>query len=168
MKKIFISAVSKGLRSYRETVTEIVAAQSFIPIVQEHFQTPQTSIIEEIRDKIFQSKAVIALVGPYYGGTSPIVRDGKRLSYSQYELLYALEYRRPCLVLFTGSEFIPDLEPDGKKVVELPDLLRSQEEFIKLIKGGDKSFGRSSFNDRLGLALALAKHRWHEWLKPDV
>lgn len=162
--QIFISSVSQGLISYRNIVTEVVAAQAFIPVVEEHFPTPQKSIMREIQEKVFYSAGVIALVGPYYGTESPkIGSNNTPVSYSQYELLYALEYKKPCLVLFTGEHFIPDGGGEGNLPTEDSKMMLRQAEFAAKIRAMPE-LAWCLFNNAFDLALALAKHRWESWL----
>jgi hypothetical protein len=160
--KIFISATSKGLRSYREIATDVVAAQGYLPVVQEHFPTPSDEITKQIQAKVSECQAVLGIVGPFYGATSTARDRATRsaLSYSQYELKYALHRRRPCLVLIAdaASEFA-EADPE-------PDVYRQcQADFVASLKRmRDARLGWSPFSTPFEFALALAKVRWREWL----
>lgn len=154
---VFISATTNGLGSSRSLVTEVVCAQGFKAVVQEHFATPQHAIVREIQQKVFNSGGVIALVGPWYGARSAVEFEDMVLSYTQYELVYALEKRRPCLVLKTDGA---GMQSDAEKQ-EFTDL---QNAFVKRLRVRWPDLAWSRFADERGLALALAKHRWDIWL----
>lgn len=160
-QKIFISATTNGLRDYRRIAAEIVAAQGFTPVVQETFSTPSDEMTRKIESEVFDCSGIIAIVGPYYGQRSTIVEDAPMaLSYSQYELKYALHFRRPALALIAT----PDCDLDESDP-EPEDLLRCQAEFVEwLTANTDRRFGWTRFCDRFRFAEALAKHRWREWL----
>lgn len=155
--RIFISATSRGLHDYRRIATEVVAAQGSVPVVQEHFSTPRDQIVREIRQKVYDSQAILAIVGPYFGHSSGVHgRTGEALSYSQYELEYALRFQRPCLVMIAECALT---EPGAESE---PDALReSQATFIQQLKVEQPC---QCFSNQYEFALALAKHRWTEWL----
>ena len=87
---IFISAVSKELRSARQLVSNTLTFLGYEPIWQDIFGTETGDLRQMLRDKIEQSKGVVQLVGQCYGAepTSPDPDFG-RVSYTQYEALYA-------------------------------------------------------------------------------
>ena len=167
MPKVFISSTTLGLGPYREIVSEVLIVQGFKPIVQEYFDTPDCPIIHELREKIADAQRVIALVGPFYGTASPADNPrlpGMKLSYTQFELEFALHYRKPTLVLFAGPRFNPEATSLGNPPTQSESLAKLQTEFIRWIKArADADAGRSVFNDRFELAMALAKIDWRTW-----
>ena len=65
--RVFISATSRELGSYRKAVAEILLKLGALPVVQEHFPPDNRSVVEMLRDKIGGCDAVICLVGRCYG-----------------------------------------------------------------------------------------------------
>ena len=161
MSRIFISSTSSGLLPYRQIATEVIAAQGFEPVVQEHFATPNSDIADEIRQKVFHCNGVVALVGPYYGEPFPVEDDGLGLSYSQFELEFALRQNLPCLAAIAADDC--DLE-DG--VAEDSALRDQQAAFAASLKTRmTPRLGWSSFGNRFQFAMVLAKIRWTDWLR---
>jgi len=158
--RIFISATTTGLLSYRAIAREVVAAQGYVPLVQEHFSTPKSELTRQIQSNVYHSHALLGIVGPFYGHESNARdRDGAVLSYSQYEVEYALACRRPCLVLISDGAF----EVDGTDP-ETAAHQRSQAAFIESLKSRrDRRLGCVVFTSTLEFAVALAKIRWQEW-----
>ena len=163
-KSIFISSTSQGLKPYRQLATDIVSCQDYKAVVQEHFDTPHDQLILKIKKRITDSAGVIAIVGPYYGAQSQSIRHGKPLSYTQFELLYALEgCRKPCLILHASDTFQPKADADGNLPQQSAECQEWQQAFIGEIHGF-KNCGLATFRDEFEFVLALAKLRWEEWL----
>src|SRR5437762_14310916 len=87
---IFISAVSKELRSARQLVANTLMFLGYEPVWQDVFGTETGDLRSVLRQKIDRCKGVVQLVGCCYGAEPPAV-DPKfgRVSYTQYEALYA-------------------------------------------------------------------------------
>src|SRR3954465_319278 len=87
---IFISAVSKELRSARQLVANTLTYLGYEPVWQDIFGTESGDLRQVLREKIDQTKGVVQLVGQCYGAEppQPDERFG-RISYTQYEALYA-------------------------------------------------------------------------------
>jgi hypothetical protein len=160
VKQVFVSASSTGLRSYRALATEVISAQGINAVVQEHFPVPDQDIAEVIKEKIYSSDGVLALVGPYYGYPSPFSRSGSRRSYSQYEIEYALGQKVPCRALIATREC--ELDPAES---ESQDCVESQRRFVEnLMARIGPRFGWTTFGNKLEFAIALAKIRWSQWI----
>jgi len=87
---IFISAVSKELRSARQLVANTLTFLGYEPIWQDIFGTETGDLRQMLRTQIDQSKGVVQLVGQCYGAEPPTPDpDFGRVSYTQYEALYA-------------------------------------------------------------------------------
>jgi len=111
---IFISAVSKELRSARQLVSNTLTFLGYEPIWQDIFGTETGDLRQMLRDKIDQSKGVVQLVGQCYGAepTSPDPDFG-RVSYTQYEALYARKKGIKVWYLFMDEDFpIDPHEPE--------------------------------------------------------
>src|ERR1700688_2279545 len=87
---IFISAVSRELRSVRQLVANTLTFLGYQPIWQEIFGTESGDLPALLGQQIDQCKGVVQLVGQCYGAEPPAVdQQFGRLSYTQYEGLYA-------------------------------------------------------------------------------
>ena len=118
---IFISAVSKELRSARQLVSNTLTFLGYEPIWQDIFGTETGDLRQMLRDKIDQSKGVVQLVGQCYGAepTSPDPDFG-RVSYTQYEALYARKKGIKVWYLFMDENFpIDPHEPEPEEVRQL-------------------------------------------------
>ena len=118
---IFISAVSKELRSARQLVSNTWTFLGYEPIWQDIFGTETGDLRQMLRDKIDQSKGVVQLVGQCYGAepTSPDPDFG-RVSYTQYEALYARKKGIKVWYLFMDEDFpIDSHEPEPEEQRQL-------------------------------------------------
>jgi len=164
-KKIYISATTKGLWRLRGIVRDIVDSQGYAAVVQENFSMPRDEIVGEIHEKVFACQGLIALAGPFYGSCASLKDPaGYALSYTQYEVEYALHHKRPCVALITGDSFVPDANRDGSIPEEDAADQKLQKDFIQRLKKPSRGVGRSTFNNDFEMVFALAKHRWSEWL----
>lgn len=118
---IFISAVSKELRSARQLVSNTLTFLGYEPIWQDIFGTETGDLRQMLRDKIDQSKGVVQLVGQCYGAepASPDPDFG-RVSYTQYEALYARKKGTKVWYLFMDEDFpIDPHEPEPEELRQL-------------------------------------------------
>jgi hypothetical protein len=118
---IFISAVSKELRSARQLVSNTLTFLGYEPIWQDIFGTETGDLRQMLRDKIDQSKGVVQLVGQCYGAepSSPDPDFG-RVSYTQYEALYARKKGIKVWYLFMDEDFpIDPHEPEPEEFRQL-------------------------------------------------
>src|SRR2546423_5314006 len=118
---IFISAVSKELRSARQLVSNTLTFLGYEPIWQDIFGTETGDLRQMLRDKIDQSKGVAQLVGQCYGAepSSPDPNFG-RVSYTQYEALYARKKGTKVWYLFMDEDFpIDPHEPEPEELRQL-------------------------------------------------
>lgn len=161
--RIFVSSSSLGLVKYRGIVRDVLGAQGFEVVVQESFDTPGEHILTEIKKKISDCQGVIAMVGPFYGKPSPCEKEGVILSYTQFELEYALHNKMKTHVLFTGQQF--EAEPDAKGALptQSKEEAELQQSFVKKIKRRIEGLGWSSFNSAFDLAMIMAKTKWRQW-----
>ena len=118
---IFISAVTKELKSARQLVANTLNFLGYEPVWQEIFGTESGDLRGVLREKIGQCKGVVQLVGQCYG-TEPPTPDEKygRVSYTQYEGLYAREHGKKVWHLFLGENFPADpCDPEPEELCQL-------------------------------------------------
>ncbi len=103
--QIFISAVSSEFRSLRRSVAEILTRLGYIPVTQEILGTESGDLRQVLREKIDSCAGVVQIVGKAYGFEPPTIDpDFGRVSYTQYELLYARAKGKKTYVIFAGDE----------------------------------------------------------------
>ncbi len=132
--RVFISATSRDLGSFRKAVSEILVTLNALPVVQDHFGPDYRSVVEILREKIGQCDAAICLVGRCYG-REPHERasDRPRRSYTQLEYETAVELGKPVFVFVADD----DCPLDGPS--DEPEELRGlQLEHIKRIAATDR------------------------------
>ena len=113
---IFISAVSRELRSARQLVANTLTFLGYQPVWQDIFGTEGGDLRGLLRQQIDQCKGVVQLVGQSYGA-EPTIPDEEfgRVSYTQYEALYARKKGKKVWYLFIDGTFPIDpheAEPD--------------------------------------------------------
>ena len=103
---IFVSAVSRELRSARQLVANTLTFLGYQPIWQEIFGTESGDLREMLRKQIDQCKGVVQLVGVCYGAEPPAPdEEFGRVSYTQYEALYARKRGKKVWYLFIDESF---------------------------------------------------------------
>src|SRR5438067_1513318 len=118
---IFISAVSKELRSARQLVANTLTFLGYEPIWQDIFGTESGDLRELLRKRIDHCKGVVQLVGKCYGAEPPVSDETfGRVSYTQYEALYARSRGKKVWYLFIGENFPAD--PCEAETAELQKL----------------------------------------------
>jgi hypothetical protein len=103
---IFISAVSEELRSARQLVANTLTFLGYEPVWQDVFGTETGDLCEMLRAKIDQCNGVVQLVGQCYGAEpeSKTTEFG-RVSFTQYEALYARQRGKKVWYLFIDERF---------------------------------------------------------------
>ena len=124
---IFISAVSAELRSARQLVANTLTFLGYEPIWQEVFGTEAGDLTAVLREKIDQSKGVVQLVGQAYGAEPPRPDpEFGRVSYTQYEALYARKCGKKIWYLFIDETFpIDSHEPEPEELRQLQSAYRN-------------------------------------------
>lgn len=118
---IFISAVSRELRNARQLVANTLTFLGYEPVWQDIFGLEGGDLREVLRQRIDQCRGVVQLVGQCYGAEPPAV-DGEfgRVSYTQYEALYARQRGKKVWYLFIDETFpIDQHEPENDELREL-------------------------------------------------
>ena len=113
--RIFISAVSAELASARQVVANVLSRKGYEPDWQQVFGTEPGEIRDSLRKRIDDCEALIQIVGDGYGfeRAEPDPKFG-RVSYTQFEFLYAQQQGKP-----TRSIFAEDGCPRDRSVAEL-------------------------------------------------
>jgi tetratricopeptide (TPR) repeat protein len=123
---IFISAVSRELQSARQLVANTLSFLGYEPVWQEMFGTEGGDLREVLRQKIEPCGGVVQLVGQCYGAEPPAVDSAfGRVSYTQYEALYARQRGKKVWYLFIDETFpIDPHEPESDELRELQAVYR--------------------------------------------
>ena len=123
--RVFISAVSGELKSYRTEVARALRRKELEVRDQEHFRQGPATLLQQLAAYIKKCDAVILLIGDEAGefpsddhasalGGIPIYEQycneaGQiRASYTQWEFLLAKHHGKQTYVFFTGEGFAPD------------------------------------------------------------
>jgi Domain of unknown function (DUF4062) len=106
---IFISAVSRELKSARQLVANTLIFLGYDPEWQDIFGTEEGDLRAMLRRRIDSCEAVVQLVGKCYG-TEPPSADEEfgRVSYTQYEALYAGSKKKKVWYFFLDDNFPTD------------------------------------------------------------
>jgi tetratricopeptide (TPR) repeat protein len=118
---IFVSAVTKELRSARQLVANTLTFLGYEPVWQDIFGTETGDLREMLRRQIDHCKGVVQLVGRCYGAEPPEPDPiFGRVSYTQYEALYARQRNKKVWYLFIDETF--PVDECGDEPAELRDL----------------------------------------------
>ncbi len=106
---IFISAVSRELKSARQLVANTLTFLGYEPEWQDILGTEEGDLREMLRRRIDSCKGGVQLVGECYGAEPPSI-DEKfgRVNYTQYEALYAGSKGKKVWYLFLDESFPTD------------------------------------------------------------
>jgi hypothetical protein len=124
---IFISAVSKELRSARQLVANTLTFLGYEPVWQDIFGTEGGDLRQMLRTQIDQCKGVVQLVGQCYGAEPPTPDpEFGRVSYTQFEALYGRKKGKKVWYLFMDENFpIDQHEPEPEEVRQLQAAYRN-------------------------------------------
>jgi Domain of unknown function (DUF4062) len=123
--RVFISAVSSELASYRSEVARVLRRKELEVRDQEHLRQGPATLLEQLAAYIKKCDAVFLLIGNQAGefpsddhasalGIVPLYEQYRKetgqthASYTQWEFLLAKHYGKQTYVFFTGEGFIPD------------------------------------------------------------
>ena len=123
--RVFVSAVSDELESYRRKVVDVLHRKQLEVRDQEHFSQGPATLIERLRDYIQQCDVLIALVGERCGafpadkeaaalGSVPVFDEycaatrQASASYTQWEFFLAQQQGKQIYVFITDKGFVPD------------------------------------------------------------
>jgi Domain of unknown function (DUF4062) len=127
---IFISAVTAELGSARQLVANTLTFLGYEPTWQDVFGTETGDLCTVLREKIDQCKGVVQLVGQCYGAepASKTTEFG-RVSFTQYEALYARKQGKKVWYLFIDKDF--PIDPHDAEPEEVRQLQSSYRNVLK-------------------------------------
>ncbi|HZZ26367.1 MAG TPA: tetratricopeptide repeat protein [Pirellulales bacterium] len=125
---IFISTVSKELRSARQLVSNTLQFLGYEPVWQDIFGTEAGDLREMLRHKIDDCQGLVQLVGHCYGAEPPTTDETfGRVSYTQYEALYGRQRKKKVWYLFLEDDFpIDPHEPESPELRQLQAAYRAR------------------------------------------
>jgi tetratricopeptide (TPR) repeat protein len=101
---VFISCVSPEFRRTRSCVAAILTRLGYTPVFEEIFGTGPGDQRQVLRDKINACEGLIQIVGRGYGAEPPTVdANYGRVSYTQFEFLYARAQKKKTWLIFAGD-----------------------------------------------------------------
>jgi Domain of unknown function (DUF4062) len=102
--RIFLSTVSSELGSVRQSVAKMLRRLGYTPVWHDSIGTEPGDWKEALHDKIDSCQGLIQIIGRAYGA-EPQEPDPEflRVSYTQYELLYARRRNKKVWLLFAGD-----------------------------------------------------------------
>src|SRR5262252_8817712 len=101
---VFISCVSPEFRQTRIRVAAILTRLGYTPVIQEIFGTEPGDLRQVLRTKIDGCEGLIQIVGQGYGAEPPTLdATYGRVSYTQFEFLYARSQKKKTWLLFAGK-----------------------------------------------------------------
>lgn len=134
--RLFLSAVSEELRIARKNVAATVRNLRFDPVSQDDFPTGYGELRQWLMQQVDSCEGLIQLVVYGYGAEPPEVDlDYGRVSYTQFEFLYANRKTKKTWVIVVGEEYHRDKpidELDLPRETDHPDPAGYQAERRKL------------------------------------
>lgn len=107
--RLFLSAVSEELRSARQAVAKTVRTLGFDPVSQDDFPTGYGELRQWLREQLDSCEGLIQLVGDGYGAEPPQVDpDYGRVSYTQFEFVYAYKQKKKTWIIVISPDFKRD------------------------------------------------------------
>ena len=122
---MFISAVSRELGSARQLVANTLSFLGYEPVWQDIFSTESGGLREILRQQIDRCNGVVQLIGQCYGAKSPTPDEEiGRVSYTQYEALYARKRGKKVWYLFIDYIFLrTGVMPNHRRTTRASGLL---------------------------------------------
>ena len=132
--RIFISAVSKELKSARQLVANTLTFLGFEPVWQDVFGAQSGDLRDMLRNKIAPCQGLVQLAGQRFGfGPTDPETDPSAISYTQFELLHAREIGKKIWPILLAPDFPVD-EPNNESAAGRENQQRYRH---RLEKGGD-------------------------------
>jgi tetratricopeptide (TPR) repeat protein len=124
---VFISATS-DLRSARDLAGKALYSMGYEPVWQDVAATEGGELLEVLRHRVEPCAVVVQLVGQRYGAEPPQpTREFGRVSYTQFEALYAERLGREVIYYFIAPGFPPDpAPPESDELVQLQTQYRER------------------------------------------
>jgi tetratricopeptide (TPR) repeat protein len=104
--KIFISASSSDLRTFRNQVKIWLLDMGWLPIVQDHFAPDDKTVTEMLKRRIGECDAVIHIIGQSYGAEPQSPLKGEpRKSFTQLEAVFARKLKKRLFTVLLDESF---------------------------------------------------------------
>jgi len=138
--RVFVSATSGDLGSYRRAVRDTLLTRGVFPEVQDNSPPDYRAVVEMLRDRINGCDAVICLVGFCYGAEPQHPpADRPRRSYTQLEFEIAVALEKPVYVFLADQACPVDEhaeEPEELRGLQLEhrDRLMGRDELWRTFK----------------------------------
>ena len=108
--RVFISAVTSELGKSRQLAASVLQRLGYDAVWQDIFGTEAGDLRQMLREKIDDCQGLIHLVGRAYGAEPPEAdTEFGRVSYTQYELLYAQKKGKRTWIVFAEEGYPADL-----------------------------------------------------------
>lgn len=184
--RLFLSAVSEELRTARQAVSKTVRTLGFDPVSQDDFPTGYGELRQWLRDQLDSCEGLIQLVGDGYGAEPPeIDPEYGRVSYTQFEFLYADKLKKKTWIIVIGKDFERDKLPGQLDLPHDPghpdptayqtERRTFQQNYLAQLKQANHlrhTANNSTKLDNLILRLrdelGVLRKRWEEWLRKDA
>jgi tetratricopeptide (TPR) repeat protein len=155
---IFISAVSKELRSARQLVANTLKLLGYEQDWQDIFGMEQGDLRGMLRRRIDASAGVVQLIGQCYGAEPPTPDEQfGRVSYTQYEALYAKQRGKKVWYLILDANF------SGDPCEAEPEELRAlQAAYREKIRAGGQLYKSLSSADALEAQVLKLRNQLRE------
>ncbi|MBN2452392.1 MAG: DUF4062 domain-containing protein, partial [Lentisphaeria bacterium] len=134
--RVFVSATSRDLGSYRRLVCDELLRGECFPVVQDFFGADPRRLSDFLRDTIRKCDAVICLIGPRFGEAPEPGPNGSR-SYTQMEYDAACEQGKDVYVFLPSDTCVLDEHPP-----EDAEKQRLQQEHIAAVQRRDQRICR--------------------------
>ena len=145
--RIFLSAVSTELRTARQAVARTVRTLGYDPVSQDDFPTGYGELRQWLREQIDGCEGLIQLVGDAYGAEPPDADpEFGRVSYTQFELLYALRKGKKTWVVLIGDRCSRDR---AATQLDLPESTAGLEPAAAQDWQAERTALQQSYRDRL-------------------
>ncbi|HRP23995.1 DUF4062 domain-containing protein [Thauera sp.] len=145
--RIFLSAVSTELRTARQAVARTVRTLGYDPVSQDDFPTGYGELRQWLREQIDGCEGLIQLVGDAYGAEPPDAdHEFGRVSYTQFELLYALRKGKKTWVVLVSDRCARD---HAASELDLPENAAGLEPAAVQDWQAERKALQQSYRDRL-------------------
>ena len=123
MIRVFVSATTTDLGTYRQAATNLLLGSDFQPVVQPTFSPDERPLSAFLRETVASCDVVICLVGFRFGaypesGSTPL------RSYTQLEYDFACEFSKPIFVFFADEACRSIESPEPVELRERQELFR--------------------------------------------
>jgi tetratricopeptide (TPR) repeat protein len=185
--RLFLSAVSHELKTARKAVADTVGRMGFEVVSQDNFSTGHGHLQQWLREQLDTCEGLIQIVGDGYGAEPPEAdTDYGRVSYTQFELLYAWKTRQiKTWVILAGAGVTRDtplegLDLPGDAVDTVPPSYQSerrglQQAYIVRLKQENHLYHPAANDTALENIvlkrrdeLAALRAQWQAWLDKDA